>query len=239
MRFCLREVDLCVVWTRVECARYSKEYGVSRSKFAFVRHHHTLKRYQYEVTDEGYIFTGGNSDRDYRLFFDAVRDLRIPCIVATNLPRLLKGLATPENVRVVSATAAEFRQLMARSRLVVIPMRGNLLRTGGQQTFLNAMCMRKPVILTDPEGGSDYIEDGKTGFLVRQGDSAALRDAITRLWNHSEEAKAIGDGGYDAALPLTTERCNTEIWNLSFDLVRSKKGQLRLNEPEMEKRRAF
>ena len=229
MHFCLDRVDLCVVWTNVECRRYAAEYAVSRSKFAFVRHHHTLKRYQFDVGDDGYIFTGGISDRDYRVFCDAVRELPIPCVLATTSPRLLQGLAIPANVRVVSATATEFRQLMARSRLVIIPMRANLLRTGGQQTFLNAMCMKKPVILTDPEGGADYIENGKTGVLVPAAGAAALREAIARIWEHPEEARAMADAGHDAAVPLTTERCNMQIWELSFALVRARQDRNREN----------
>ena len=223
MRFCLRRVDLCVVWTRVECVRYAKTYGLPADKFAFVKHHHTLNRYQFEVGDDGYIFTGGNSDRDYRLFLDAVRELSIPCVLASNLPELLQGQPTPAHVRVVSASPTEFRQLMARARVVVVPMQANLLRTGGQQTFLNAMHMRKPVILTDPEGGRDYIEHGKTGLLVPYPDVPALRDAILHLWQNAEEARGMGERGREAALPLTTERCNVEIWNLAFGLVAARR----------------
>jgi glycosyltransferase involved in cell wall biosynthesis len=223
MRFCLRRVDLCVVWTRVECVRHAKTYGLPADKFAFVKHHHTLNRYQFEVGDDGYIFTGGNSDRDYRLFLDAVRELSIPCVLASNLPELLQGQPTPAHVRLVSASPTEFRQLMARARVVVVPMQANLLRTGGQQTFLNAMHMRKPVILTDPEGGRDYIEHGKTGMLVPYPDVAALRDAILYLWQNAEEARGMGERGREAALPLTTERCNVEIWNLAFGLIASRR----------------
>ena len=221
MRFSLRQVDLCVVWTNVECERYARAYGLPIRKFAFVRHHHTLNRYEFAVSDDAYIFTGGNSDRDYRLFLDAVREFPIPCVLATNLPELLRGLVIPANVRVVSASATEFRQLMARARMVVVSMQANLLRTGGQQTFLNAMHMQKPVILTDPEGGRDYIDHGKTGLLVRYPDVTALREAIRFLWESPAEASAIAERGRNSALPLTTERCNVEIWNLAFNLVAS------------------
>jgi len=219
MRLCLRQVDVCVVWTNVECERYARTYGLPIHKFAFVKHHHTLKRYEFAVADDGYIFTGGNSDRDYRLFLDAVREFPVPCVLATNLPQLLRGLLIPANVRVVSASPTEFRQLMARARVVVVSMQANLLRTGGQQTFLNAMHMQKPVILTDPEGGRDYIEHGKTGLLVRYPDVPALREAIRFLWESPEEAGAIAERGRNSALPLTTERCNVEIWNLALNLV--------------------
>jgi len=212
MRFCLRTVDRCIVWASVECERYSRAYGMPREKFLYVPHHHTLKRYVFEVGDEGYVFTGGNADRDYGLFFSAVRDLPAPCVLATNRPRLLAGLVVPPNVRVVSVSPTEFRQLMARARLVVMPMRATLLHAGGQQTVLNAMVMGKPVILTDPEGGADYIENGKTGLLVPYGDVAALREAISYLWEHLEEARAMGEQAQRAATPLTTQHCNELIW---------------------------
>jgi glycosyltransferase involved in cell wall biosynthesis len=219
MRFCLRAVDRCIVWASVERKRYAEAYGVLPEKFLYVPHHHTLKRYGFDVGDDGYVFTGGNSDRDYGLFFSAVRDLSVPCVLATNRPQLLAGLVVPPNVRVVSVSPAEFRQLMARARLVVMSMRATLLHAGGQQTVLNAMVMGKPVILTDPEGGADYIEHGKTGLLVPYGDVAALREAIRYLWEHLEVARAMGEQAQRAATPLTTERCNVTMWQHALRLA--------------------
>ena len=219
MRFCLGRVDRCIVWASVEQQRYARAYGASPERFLYVPHHYTLKRYVFEVGDEGYVFTGGNADRDYGLFFSAVRDLPTPCMLATNRPQLLAGLVVPLNVRVVSVSPAEFRQLMARARLVVMPMRATLLHAGGQQTVLNAMVMGKPVVLTDPEGGADYIENGKTGLLVPYGDARALREAVQYLMDHPEEAQAMGEQAQRATTPLTTERCNVTIWGHALRLA--------------------
>jgi glycosyltransferase involved in cell wall biosynthesis len=219
MRFCLKNVDRCVIWASVESQRYAEAYGVSEAKFAFVPHHHTLHRYTYELADNGYVFTGGNADRDYGLFFEAVRDLPVTCVLATNRPALLSGLAVPANVRIVSASPAEFRQLMARARIVVMPMRATLLHAGAQQSILNAMCMGKAVVLTDPEGGSDYIENGKTGVLIPYDDAAALSDAIRRLLDDPVEADAIGQRARAVAQGLTTEKCNRAIWELTLHLA--------------------
>jgi glycosyltransferase involved in cell wall biosynthesis len=220
MRFCLRGVDRCIVWASVECERFAKVYGVPRRKFLFVPHHDTMHaRYYVEVGDDGYIFTGGNQDRDYALFLAAVRGLPAPCVLATNRKQNLAGLDIPANVRVVSASPSEFRQLMARAHLVVIPMQATLLHAGGQQTILNAMKMGKPVILTDPEGGVDYIENGRTGVLVPYGEAAALGSAIEHLLAHPEEARAMGRCAKAAASLMTTERCCNTIWNHALQLV--------------------
>jgi glycosyltransferase involved in cell wall biosynthesis len=215
MRSCLSQVDFCVVWASVERARYASAYRVPIGKFVFVPHHHSLLRYQYEVADDGYIFTGGNADRDYGFFFEAIRDLPVTCLLATNRSGLLAGLDIPKNVHIVSASPSEFRQLMARSRIVVMPMRATLLHAGAQQTILNAMYMGKPVILTDPEGGADYISHQRTGLLVSYPDVNALRTAILHLWDHPELAKSMGEKARESATQLSTERCNNEMWMLA------------------------
>lgn len=219
MRFCLKEVDRCVVWSSVERSRYARAYGLPENKFVFVPHHHSLLRYCFEVGDDGYVFTGGNADRDYALFFAAIRDLPVRCLLATNCPNLLAGLSIPANVHIVSASPAEFRQLMARATIVVMPMRATLLHAGAQQSILNAMFMGKPVILTDPEGGADYIEHDKTGLLVPYGDVAALRRSLLELCENPAKARSLGQNARNMAAPLTTERCNTEMWHLGLSLL--------------------
>ncbi len=212
MRFCLRTVDRCIVWASVECERYSRAYGVPREKFLYVPHHHTLHHFNVKAGDQGFVFTGGNADRDYGLFLDAVRELDVACVLATNRSQLLDGLKVLPNVQVRSLSAPEFRQCMADARIVVMPMRATLLHAGAQQSILNAMLLGKPVVLTDPEGGSDYIENGKTGVLVPYGDTTALQQAIRFLLEHPDEAHAMGERARLAAAPLTTQRCNELIW---------------------------
>jgi len=162
-------------------------------------------------------------------------------VLATNRPKLLRGLDVPGNVRVVSVSPAEFRRLMARSRIVVMPMRATLLHAGAQQSILNAMLMGKPVILTDPEGGADYIDSGRTGILVPYGDPSRLRDGICQLWERPEEAAAMGARAQIAASALTVERSNIEMWNIALELVRAKreKARGRSTEPMVNRRSPF
>jgi glycosyltransferase involved in cell wall biosynthesis len=212
MRSCLERVDQCVVWASIERRRYSQAYGVPVERFVYVPHHHTLHHYSFKVGDDGYVFTGGNADRDYAPFFAAVRELQVDCILATNRPKTLDGFQVPSNVRVVRVSPAEFRQLMARASIVVMPMKADLLHAGAQQTVLNAMLMGKPVILTDPEGGADYIQNGNTGVLVPYGDVVALREAIQGLMASREKARAMSECAMAAAASFTTQRSNIMIW---------------------------
>jgi len=232
MRFCLCQVDRCIVWASVERERYAKAYGVPREKFFFVPHHHTLHaRYKYELGDDRYIFTGGNADRDFGLLFEALRGFDVACVLATNQPKLLTGLEVPANVKVVSVSPAEFRQLMAKARLVVMPMRATLLHAGAQQTILNAMKMAKPVILTDPEGGADYIRNYRTGLLVPYGDARALRSAMQYVLTHPQEACALGESARSEANQLTAERCYVIMWRHALEILGDRHGADREPQP--------
>jgi glycosyltransferase involved in cell wall biosynthesis len=220
MKYCLKHIDCCVVWASVEVERYAKAYSTDPAKFVFVPHHHTTKHYRFDIGDDGYVFAGGNWSRDYNFFVEAVRGLPYRCIIATTRAQdLLAGVALPPHVQIVSASPEQFRQLIARSSVVVLPMQADQLHAGGQQTFLNAMLMGKPVILTDPEGGRDYIHNGANGWLVPYLDKAQLKDVIERMMDDPSGREKIGQEAKRAATPLTTEACNVNIWRILQRLV--------------------
>jgi glycosyltransferase involved in cell wall biosynthesis len=88
-------------------------------------------------------------------------------------------------------TFPELRDLYARSRFVVVPLRPTDT-DNGVNVILEAMAMGKPVICSRTRGQVDVIEDGVTGFFVPVGDPDALRARILSLYTDPERAKAMG-----------------------------------------------
>lgn len=224
MQLCLGAVDLCVVWAEREIKAYAEEFGVSESKFVFVPHHTTLHphRYKFTITEGNYIFAGGNGDRDYRTLVEAVRELSTPCVIACTDDRRLAGITLPPNVRRVRATAEEFRQWMAGAMVVVVPMEGGHLHSGGQQSFVNAMALGKPVVVTDPEGACSYIEDGATGLLVPPGDVARLREALQYLLEDERRRQAMATRAQALAQRFTVENTYDRICALADTIARKR-----------------
>jgi glycosyltransferase involved in cell wall biosynthesis len=70
----------------------------------------------------------------------------------------------------------EYDRALLGARAVVVPLRA-AARSAGQQTYLNAMMLGKPVIVTDVYGVHDYISDRETG-LITAPDPVALREAL-------------------------------------------------------------
>lgn len=204
-RLSAASVDRFLVWARHEVRDYSREFGIPEAKFAYVPFHITLEGYELEPRDDGFVFSGGNGDRDYKVLVEAVRGLDIPVFIATTDRSLLAGVDIPGNVTVRGVSPEEFRRLMASCRAAVVAMRGGPLHSGGQQTFLNSMYLGKPTVVVGRRVADGYVEEGVNGFAVEYGDSAALREVLLRLWREPGLREAVGAEAKRYASSMTTE----------------------------------
>lgn len=164
----------CVLSTE-ELTSFPATWGIDPDRVRFTPFSTTIwEPIEVPAVSGDYIFAGGNSLRDYSLLLEAVSGLDVPVrIAASGLRQPL-----PSNVVADSVTSDEYMRLFAGCRLAVVSLR-HAVRSAGQQTYLNAMALGKPVIVTEAPGVRDYIDHGRTGLVVapRAGD---LRDAI--LW---------------------------------------------------------
>ena len=62
---------------------------------------------------------------------------------------------------------------------------------------IEAMAGRRPVVASNVGGPADIVVHGKTGLLVRPGDSADLGDGIVSLLEEPAAARRMGDAGYE------------------------------------------
>ena len=214
-----RGVRKYVVWARHEMQDYPRALGLPEDKFAYLPFHTTTEGYDFQVEQGDYIFAGGDGDRDYSTLIEAVKDIPVKVIIATRTKIHGYSKEIYPNVLVKAASHEEFRKLMAGSLMVVVSMKGGLLHSGGQQTYLNAMRMGKPVIVCSPAAG-DYIVDWKTGVVLANGEVNGLHDAIFRLMNDSKLALEMGRAAEDSAKLFSTENTMSQVLELAKSLIR-------------------
>jgi glycosyltransferase involved in cell wall biosynthesis len=214
LRLAARSVRRFVVWASHEVEDYARAFGLPPEKLEYVPFHTTLHDYTYEIRDDGYLFAGGNYDRDYPTLIEAVRDLDVPTWIATTRPGQLAGVAVPPHVRVEGTSVAGFRQAMAAARVVVVPMQPGLLHSGGQQTCLNAMFMGKPTIAVGRKWAVDFMTDGEDGLVVDYADPAGLRRAVRWVLDHPDAARRMGERARRRAARFTTERTMRAVYEI-------------------------
>jgi len=123
---------------------------------------------------------------------------RIVLAGAGPLDRLWAG-ALPPQVELLAGHADDARavDLFRRCRLVVLPY------TDASQSALVAAAyfFRKPVIVTRAGALPEYVEDGRTGYVVEPDHPAGLARRLAELLDAPDRAAAFGAAGrawYDA-----------------------------------------
>jgi glycosyltransferase involved in cell wall biosynthesis len=168
-------VAYCVL-SRWEQERFAKTWKVDPARIFVTPYCHTLSDADLAAptSTQGGVFAGGNSLRDYGPLVAAAGQIDEQVVLATTL---LDG-PLPANVTAGPVPQERFFELLRNARAVVVPLADRGDRTAGQQTYLNAMALGKPVVVTDSPGVREYVEDGRTGIVVPPGDAAALADAL-------------------------------------------------------------
>ncbi len=146
-----------------------------------------------EIKDKGYIFCGGEAQRDWKLYLD----------IATLLPEIkFIGIARkkffspqwtiPENVEMhYDVDYQIFSRYMAEASIILLPLKSTL--PCGLLVIVDASVLKKPVIATATPSTRNYISENKTGYLVQLGDTQNFLDKITYLSEHPEEKQRLGN----------------------------------------------
>jgi Glycosyl transferases group 1 len=172
-------VTYCVLSSDEERA-FPHTWGVDPARVTFTPWCYTLSEQELSlaVTDDRFVFAGGDSMRNYGPLLEAARGLDFPIKIAARRAVGSDNREPPANVDVGPTTHQRFIELTAGATVVVVDLETRGDRSAGQGTYLNAMAMGKPVIVPDAMGVRDYVDPGRTGLIVPAGDAAALRSAL-------------------------------------------------------------
>lgn len=170
-------VRWCVLST-AELELFPKVWHVSADRVVFVPFFHTLWAgdESLPVGDGGFILAGGNSLRDYERLAAAL----LGCSADVRIASSWRPAVPLSNATVAAVSHDEFYAMLRTCHALVLPLISST-RSSGQQTYLNAMALGKPVIVTDAPGVRDYIDPGVTGVIVGEDGPAALRRAIEHV----------------------------------------------------------
>jgi glycosyltransferase involved in cell wall biosynthesis len=210
----LRRIEKMLVYFR-DTGRFETEYAIPKRSFHYI----PFKVNSWELaqkavpSDNGYIFVGGRSRRDFRTLFEAVRSLPYPVKVLTaSEPEIvphgssLAGITPPTNVELLynDSDPQLFVELMANSRMVVLPiLRGSMVQAG-IGVYLLGMALRKCVVISAGLGVSDVLENGEA-CIVPPGDVDALRQTIDTMWRDGDLRATYAERGYRYARRLGGE----------------------------------
>ena len=204
-RLLLTQVDVFINYAR-DTRGFERVYGIPAEKFRYVpfKINNWQQVERQKITDEGYIFVGGQTRRDFDTLFEAVRDLPFPVRVVTPSDHVLVQNGSrlpasefPPNVTLVrdAVTPETFVPQIAGARISVLPILPENISPSGIGVSLQCMALGKCTIISTGPSANDVLEDGETALIVPAGDASALREAILSVWQNDELREQIAAAG--------------------------------------------
>lgn len=189
---------LCLVPQQIDLLR--DHYQVDPAKIELINYHvdHRFYRPMPEVEVKRQICSAGMTSRDYATLLKATRGMGVPVRIEARSEWLEGKLNFTQSdlhdqVEMCNyGTSAGLRSLYAESEIVVVPLQ-NVPVVAGFSTLLEGMAMGKPVIASRISMIGSFIQDGVNGLLVKPEDPADLREKLTYLLDHPEEARRLGE----------------------------------------------
>tara|TARA_R110002033_G_scaffold135_1_gene1493 strand:- start:29147 stop:30997 length:1851 start_codon:yes stop_codon:yes gene_type:complete len=154
-----------------------------------------------EVEEEYYFAIGMDKSRDWETLIEAFTNRKEKLVMINNKEH--KNL--PSNITHIngsyyknsSLNDEDIRDYYKKAKAVIVP----LVETGqpsGQSVCLQAMAMKKSIIITDTSGlWSKKLKDKENSFLVNVKDSKSINDAIEFIEQDKSKAKEIAMNGYE------------------------------------------
>ncbi|MBW3557778.1 MAG: glycosyltransferase family 4 protein [Actinobacteria bacterium] len=197
----LHKPDRIVVLSRAQEAYLRDEVGLGADRVRFV--HDSVDHRFFTPqggAEEGYVLSVGQAGRDFPTLVDAVRPTEVPTVLVPS------SSWTPLSDRPTDALPAHvtvrqrlsylaLRQLYDRASVVVVPLEPGLGWAAGVNAVLEAMAMRKPLIVSSTPGIADYVTHGENALVVPPRDPPALETAIATLLSDRVRASRLASAG--------------------------------------------
>jgi glycosyltransferase involved in cell wall biosynthesis len=215
----LKRVDHFVHYFRA-LDGYEKIYGISSEKSSYVPFkanifgdHRVPKMLVTEK--EEYVFSAGWSLRDYDTFFKAVSQLDYPAAIPEPNFQSLKEHGSrftwrlenlPRNLVLLEhdgSSQESWIRNLCKARVVVIPILRDSICSRGISVYMDAMLLKKCVIISSGPGVSDVLTD--QAIIVAPEDPVALAQAIRKVWEDPVLRSEVSLRGYRYATSLGGE----------------------------------
>lgn len=232
-RLLFRRVHLFIEYFR-ETSGYEKHYGIPASSFRYVPFKvNRLERViSTETSDDGYVFSGGNTRRDYRTLIEAARGADYTVTIVTMGDAVIAGHGTeldardlPPNVRIVRHDGSDsFVDYIARARMAVIPIRSDSISASGIGVYLASMALGKCVVISKGVAVNGVVPEG-AAVVVPPDDAPALRAAMDRVYHDQPFRERVAAAGRDYARGLGGEdRLADSVVEVLLNDWRARKG---------------
>lgn len=186
---------------------YTKNLKIDTRRFYIVKDcisNVSLQECDCTPSNENYIFMGGNTHRDWKLFKEVVLAMPNYKFVAALAGNDLDDIEDVPNITVYkNISLDDFNGLVAKCKLVFLPLTTDV--QGGLLVAFHGNVYRKPVIISNSISTETYYGDNDV-LKVPIGDVESCKKAIEKLMKDGEYYNELANNGHERIRDLSPEK---------------------------------
>jgi len=102
------------------------------------------------------------------------------------------------------------KSIWSSCHLMVMPSRSEALPIA----LIESMVCGRPAVVTDVGGISEWVEDGRTGFIAEAASVKSFGAALERAWMQSSALKTLGREAHGVALKRVDLQPGKTLYNI-------------------------
>ncbi len=192
-KFGLSAANMVICYSSYEAEYYKALFNLTKTNFVPLQLGKSFEDSFEKINNSqsDYIFSAGQSNRDYDTLIKIYDKIELPLLIATTNKLIIPSFLG-EKISLKQLTGEEFQKALYYAKIVVIPLCSTNV-SSGQIVLINAMAYGKCVIITEANWTKDYLTHGENAWIVPPKDSKALAEAIRYISINDNIRKKIGD----------------------------------------------
>ena len=190
-------IDIMSTTSSAECEMYAKTFGVDINKFIYTPF--GINNIEKEVEDiktdydDKFILSLGRSNRDWDFLIDSLKETEYKLKIICDE---LKTKNQYKNIEIINDVyGVESYKYIKQCYCMVMPILDPTI-SAGQTVLLEAMNLKKPIIITESKGlTDDYITDRINGIVISK-EKTELLNSLNELYNNSSLYENISNKAY-------------------------------------------
>ena len=197
LRFAIPGIDYIFTTSENEIEIYARLFGIRSDLMTFWPMSPAAYLLKKDIYSKGdFLFSYGNSDRDYDLLIQAVKNLPVQTVIVSRTYQPTYPL--PSGIVLFREKPwDELLALIGSSRMVILPLQSYWV-AAGQTAMLETLALGRPLIVTRNMATVEYAVNGKTALFFDAKDAKTLSDHIRYLMDHPETAETMGQTAREA-----------------------------------------
>lgn len=195
-----KRIDAFVVPSEFTCAKLH-EYGIPLEKLNHIPTFFNIKEPNPPVSYDPFVLYVGRLEKQKGLmtlvkaFKDSPYTLKIIGFSSDGYENDLKAIAD-ETDKIQFMGKMDFEQIVPYLKSCLCTVVPSEWYDNFPNSLIESYAYRKAVVATDFGSLKEMVDDGVTGLKFKYGDVDDLRTKIQYMFEHTEEAKQMGENGY-------------------------------------------